>query len=123
MTQEETTDALVEEYRQFALAYGAAMEAGRHRRANRAFDKLLRIRRALRQAGPEHARKLLRLLNDDSVYVRLSVATDAIELSPQDAERVLTNIAQEAQGMIGFEAEMTLKYWKKGEFTVPWWDD
>lgn len=35
---------------------------------------------------------------------------------------MLADIARGPRGLIRFEAEMTLTYWKKGELTVPWWD-
>jgi hypothetical protein len=118
-----TIDQLIEEYRKQAMIYGEAAESGDSRRGNKAQDELMRLRRALRQAGPEQAAKLLRLLDDDDFAVRLKAATDALRLSPADGERVLAALAQCPLPMVRHDAEMTLKLWRRGELTLSWWDE
>ncbi|MDH5642183.1 MAG: DUF2019 domain-containing protein [Nitrospira sp.] len=119
-----TPDELIQAYRQLALIYGEATEEGDYKRGNKAQEDLLEIRRELRRPEHEHSRELLlRLLDDESLFVRLSAAIDALELAPKDGERVLAVIATGPPGMVRHEAEMTLNLWRSGEFVVPWWEE
>ena len=119
--QQMTLQAIITAYREQALRYGEAAERGDARKGNRAQERLLKIRREIRERGTEYVQALLRLLDDESVFVRLSAAIDALEFSPEDGQRVLEEITKGPRGMINHEARMTLKLWRSGEFTVPWW--
>lgn len=118
-----TLEELISAYREQAIIAGEASEVGDHKRYNRAKDELMRIRGQLREAGPEHVRRILALLDDENLFVRLAAGIDALALSPPDGERVLTAIAREPLGVAGLDAEMSLKLWRAGEFTVSWWKE
>lgn len=113
-----TPDQLITEYRKAAIIHGEASEAGNARRCNAAYDELTRIRRQLRQAGPEHARKILTLLDDENRSVRSWAAVDALDLSPDDGVRVLREVASGPRGMVRLDAEMVLKLWDAGEWKI-----
>ena len=112
-------DALAE-YRKTAIAHGEATAAGKSRNANRAYDKMVRIRRGLRKDGLEQARILLSLLDDESIYVRLWAAVDALELSPDDGVRVLRELAQGPPSFTQGSAETLLEQWNSNTFKKPW---
>lgn len=120
-------DILEIRYRKWAIAYGRANEACVASRTNKALDALMEVRAALRRASADHEHeirdRLLELLGDDDLFVRLSAGIDALRFSPDDAVAVLEAIAQRPTGMVSHEAAMVLKLWRKGEFTVPWWDE
>ncbi len=111
---------LLAKYRQAAAAHGEASAEGDARRANRAYDELARIRRELRKAGPAQARKILTLLDDECVHVRLWAAVDALELSPNDGVRVLRTIAAEPISLTQGSAETLLEQWESNTFEMPW---
>ncbi|WP_428265651.1 DUF2019 domain-containing protein [Haliangium sp.] len=117
-----TPDELIEAYRQQAIIWGESSESGDWRRGNAAQAALTEIRDALKQSGPESRRKLLALLDDENLFVRLHAGVDALALSPEDGERVLSEIAQGPRSMTRFEAEMSLELWRSGKFEVTWWN-
>ena len=109
-------DALIAAYRAAAVAHGQAAENGSTKRCNTAFDELTRIRRELRQAGPDTLRQLSALLEDEDRAVRRSAAVDALEFAPDDAVRVLREVASGPKGMVRLDAEMILEQWEAGEW-------
>ena len=120
-------DDLFVKYRKLAIAYGQASEACVASRTNKALDALMELRGELRRARAEHEQevhqRLLQLLDDDDLFVRLSAGTDALRISPGDAERILEAIAERPRGMASHEATVVLRLWREGKFTVPWWDE
>lgn len=109
---------MMEAYRQAAIAHGEASAEGLSTRANRAYDKLARIRRALREEGT--ADRILTLLDDESVFVRLWAAVDALEISPDAGVRVLREISKGPISPTRGSAQSLLEQWDAGTFVMPW---
>ena len=110
--------AELEAYRQAAIAHGDASLAGNAKLANHAYDELAHIRRTLRRDG--HADRILTLLDDKSIYVRLWAAVDALELSPDAGVRVLRELANGPICPARGSAESLLEQWEAGTFVMPW---
>lgn len=110
----------LERYREAAMAHGEASTEGNARRANRAFGRLTRIRQQLRQAGPEQARSILTLLDDESVFVRKAAAVDALELAPEAGVQVLRAIAEGPVSPTRGSADTLLDQWMNGTFEKTW---
>ena len=109
---------MIDAYRQAAITHGEASTEGQARRANRAYDKLSRIRRTMRDEGT--ADEILTLLDDESVFVRLWAAVDALELSPDAGIRVLREISKGPISPTRGSAESLLEQWSAGTFVMPW---
>lgn len=107
-------------YREAAIAHGEASTEGNARRANRAFDRLTRIRQQLRRGGPEQAHSILTLLDDESIFVRKAAAVDALELAPEAGVRVLRAIAEGPMSPTRGSADTLLEQWMTGTFEKTW---
>ena len=118
-----TPDDLIAAYRETAIVIGEADEVGDYRTANRASDRLQGIRRTIRRSVPDYRARVLALLDDDNLFVRLQAGIDALGLDPSRGEPVLATIAKRPRGMAAIEAKMSLTQWRKGEFVVSWWDE
>jgi hypothetical protein len=109
---------LIAAYRAAAFEHGAATDAGDHRKANRHHGVIAGIYRELRNRGGDACAALLPLLDDISPYVRLWTAAHALTFAPERWEPVLRRLAQ-AQGLVGFDAEMTLRELAAGTLSFP----
>lgn len=108
------TEALVEKYAAAAAKHGEAIEAGNPRVANRNADTIAAIYRELRKRGLEAQRQLLPLLTRPEPGIRGWAGAHALEFSPPEGERILTELASVKASLVGFSAEMTLKQWRLG---------
>jgi hypothetical protein len=54
------------------------------------------------------------LLDDPDLGTRCWTATAVMEFAPREGERVLTDLARNAGGLVGFSAEWALEDWKAG---------
>ncbi len=111
-----STDVLLSDYRATAVIHGHALHNGPTCICNRAYDKLTRIRCELRDRGDDHIQRVLAFLDDDDPSVRRSAAVDALAFAPDEAVRVLREIATGLPGMVRLDAEMVLELWDAGEW-------
>lgn len=109
---------LVSAYRSSAADHGAATENGDYPQANRHHDMIAKIYRELRRRGDEVRSALLPLLDDFNPHVRAWAASHALEFAPERGERVLQRLAGVA-GVVGLNAETTLREWKNGSLHFP----
>lgn len=112
-----------EAYVRAALENGRAAEDADHRRANRWFDRLSKARRQLRLEPDRGRAALLKMLKDDSPWVRMYAATDLLGTDQTDAVETLENIMNDAtlrgRGFIRVDAEMVLREWRAGRLEIP----
>lgn len=108
------TEQLIEKTRTLSAERWRAIYAGKPKDGNRMFDLLVAIRRELRKRGMEAQRQLLALIDDPDPGTRCWAAISVLEFAPDEAERVLTELARSAGGLVGFSAEWTLEEWKAG---------
>ncbi len=101
--------AKLAKYRQAAIAHGEATAASKPRRANRAYDRLTRMRKVL---TPED---IAPLLDDENVFVRKAAAVDLLKFAPEKAVSVLRAIAEGPESLHQFSAEILLEQWARGE--------
>ena len=109
----------LERYRSAVSRYGTAIEAGKSRVANKAFDEIVRLSRQFRLGGPEVQQMFLALLEDKNVWVRFDVATCALEFAPAQAVSVLREIATGPRGPVRLHAETILEQWEAGTLRLP----
>ena len=108
------TEELIEKTRTLSAERWRAIYAGKPKDGNRMFDLLVAIHRELRARGLEAQHQLLRLLDDSVPGTRCWAATSVLEFAPVDGERVLADLAKNAEGLVGFSAEWALEKWKAG---------
>ncbi|MFE8595937.1 DUF2019 domain-containing protein [Archangium violaceum] len=113
------TEELVEKIRILSAERWPAIHAGKPREANRMYDLLVAIEKELKARGIEAQRQMLKLLDDPDPGTRCWAAGSVLEFAPADGERVLTDIAEHVDGLVGFSAERTLEQWKAGTFNPP----
>jgi hypothetical protein len=114
-----STEELIENIRTLSAERWRVIHAGKPKEANRMYDLLVAARGELRARGIEAQRQLLKLLDDPDPGTRCWVAGSVLEFAPSEGERVLTEIAQHVDGLVGFSAERTLEQWKAGTFNPP----
>lgn len=113
------TEELIEEVRALSSERWRVIHAGKPKEANRMYDLLVAARGELRARGIEAQRQLLKLLDDPDPGTRCWAAASVLEFAPKEGERVLTEIAQHVDGLVGFSAERTLEQWRAGTFNPP----
>lgn len=116
-----TIGGLLERYAEAAIRHKEGLTSGDYKRTNRAADALGKIAADLDAHGDAGKQALAELMTHESMAVRCSAARDSLFLVDQEekARAVLKEISRE-EGMIGFDAEMVLEVWDKGELHDPW---
>ena len=114
-----SVDELIRTYSAAAAAAGRATEAGDYKTNNRNVDIIAKIYDELRVRGREALLSLLPLLHHEDPGVRCSAAADTLEISPEQAERVLEDLAPTPNSLVAFNARMALKHWRKGAARFP----
>jgi uncharacterized protein DUF2019 len=112
-------DELLARYSEAAAEHRAALDDASSRRANRAADVLAKVYAELRNRGPEAQHALLVLLDHPDPAVRGWAGAHALDFAPEQGEPALTELSEQYDGVIGFNAEMTLEVWRQGELRFP----
>lgn len=107
---------MFEEYIDAILKREKALETGNARVANRYYDKIADIIDKLKEENTKELMKLKPLLEHEEVSVRFTTAFYLLQIIPEDAERILEDISQ-TRNRSSFEAEMTLREWRKGNIS------
>ncbi len=99
------------------------MDGGDITTANKEFDHAMNVARQLLPRGRSAADGVLALLSHANPYVRAETAFVALEIGPEQAERVLEELSHRKDLDIGFTAEYTLKMWRAGQLrTLSQWE-
>lgn len=111
-------DQVIREYRRLAIVHGGSSDIPK---ANRAYKKLVALKRELFEAGPDSAQVIMTLLDDENIYVRFNAAFDTLSLDPDVALPVLRELAAGPRGETRLSAERTLEFWNAGTLELPEW--
>lgn len=103
----------IEKYIDAAINYGKAQEEGNFKEVNKNAEKIQIIRKELKKGSEIYLEQLESLLNHDNDYVRLKASFDLLSIQSKKAENELVELSRK-RGLIGFEAEMILQEWEKG---------
>jgi hypothetical protein len=109
---------LADRYLEAARRRGEALGVGDSDRANREFDELTAIYREFKRRGMGAFDTLIASSHDRDPNVRAAVGWALIELFPEKARAILTDVATQL-GLPGFSAEMTLREWENGHLKFP----
>lgn len=111
---EPSTFELASQYEQAGLVLASTETTNDYRKGNRQHDKLVKLGRALRQKDAEGRAALLRLMSNESNWVRLYAACEVLRFAPREAEVALEQLASGPRGSCRFTAEVTLQEWRNG---------
>ena len=106
-------DTVVERFVDASIKYGEAQEEGASRIVNKQSKIIRQIVVEVKRDYESTDGKFDELLKHPNNYVRLHAAFCLLSHNPKEAEAVLVDISH-MRGLLGFEAEMTLQEWKKG---------
>jgi len=105
------------EYAKFAAEHGAASEEGDSEAANRAFEKLVAVYRALRNLGETGQNVVAGLMEHESPSVRGWAAAHSLKSHEDKAIATLENLS-DGVGAVAFTAEIVLGEWRNGTLEV-----
>lgn len=95
--------------------------SGKYTKVNKYSNKVQKMLRYLKE-NIEVAKKIFpQLLKNESINVKGIASAHCLILGIyiEEAERILQEIASDKEnGILGFEAEMTLKVWKEGNLRI-----
>lgn len=106
-------DKIIENYVKASIRYGEAQEEGDSKTVNKQSSIITKIITQLEQNSELGLELIENLLEHDNEYVRFHTAFSLISIFPIKAENVLLELSSK-RGLVGFEAELTLKEWEKG---------
>src|SRR5687767_14688271 len=107
-------DTLIEKYRISSARHGSALSEAKPKVANKEFDTLMALEKELRSRGEQAWQRLRPLLQAPEQGTRYWAATFLLEFVPDEAERVLGELASIPKSLVGLSAELTLNKWKNG---------
>jgi hypothetical protein len=110
---------LIKRYTDAATAYAFATETNDHARVFAARDEVAAVYGELRRLGLRAQRALLPLLEHAEMGVRAWAGVHALEFSPGDGERVLTEVGDTPQSTLAFTVRVTLEQWREGRLKIP----
>lgn len=96
-----------------SIQYGEAQQLGDSKKVNKNADIIRQLRMQSRN-DECYIIGMEKLLLHENDYVRLKASYDLLPFMTDKAEKTLNEIFQKP-GLIGFETEMLMKQWKKGE--------
>ena len=108
----------ISEYAELTKLYGDAIEAGNHKQANKAYDKLMEAYRQIKAQGALTSEDFHELLFAPSMGTRLWAATHYLAISSEEAEKVLSALGEVPNSLLAVSAKITLEEWKKGNMVV-----
>jgi HEAT repeat protein len=112
---------ILKQYVESACEHGVATESGEFEKANKNYKKNEKAFKKLLEFGKEGCEELTNLLNHQNPYVKLSAATHLLSTKNKESISILKKISKES-GIVGFNAKMVLKEWKKGNLEIQKFD-
>ena len=101
----------MEQFVDASIKYGEAIEQGDSKKTNKQSCIIREIRKQLLDCNKLDL--LISSLQHNNDYVKLNVASSLIVILPEDSRKILQEL-QNRKGLIGFEAEMFIQEWDKG---------
>lgn len=101
----------ITKYRNAAIAHGEASETGDWKTVNKNYDIVSECYAKLKSSA-EGRKKIIELMDDLNKYAQLWAATHSLPLDHRAQEKL--SLLSKEPGILGFNAEMTLEEWRKG---------
>jgi hypothetical protein len=109
-----TIEELVSEYEKYAIQHGEGTEQGNYKKANRAYDKLVKIYQQIKEQGNLAHPLFKKMLSSPDPSVRSCAALHSLAISPEEAEAVLIDVGKTPKSFVAFNAILALEEWKNG---------
>ena len=104
---------LLSNFRAAAVDYGEALEIGDHKSANKAARLGSKLKNEIVARGDKPVKILVTLLDDGDPWVRYATAASTLDIEPERAYRVLTEL-QALPEAIGAAAFTVIRMWETG---------
>jgi hypothetical protein len=111
---------LEREFVEVALKWSELLSRGEPKKANREYDRLHELKNKMRTLPDRGEAALKRITAHDDLELRMLAAAALLAVDEPYATRVLEEIAMRSVGTRSFEADMTLKQWRKGAIKEYW---
>ena len=111
-----STEQLVHQFAEFALAQDKAELNGNIGLINALFDKIETIKAELKSRPGDGRRALVPLYDHPNAQVRLKAAKATLALEPERARQVLATIRERQEQPQALDAGMTLRFLDDGTF-------
>jgi len=102
------------EFEKAATQHRRAFDEGDYRVSNKLSEFLDSLWGEFKRRGSEGQTAILNLMKRDDPGVRLFAAFRALSFAPDEAERVLQEVAAGPPSLTRLDAAMTLQEWRKG---------
>ena len=109
----ENAEKWISEYARLSNLYGCAIEAGNHKQANKAYDKLMEAYRQIKKQGALLSTRFHELLSSPSMGTRLWAATHYLAISCEEAEKVLASLGEVPNSFWPYLQKLLLKSGEK----------
>jgi hypothetical protein len=108
-------EKLIAKYVEAAKRHGEATDCGDNKTANKQYKVIEKCYSELMAHGEVGIRELIPLLDDPNNFVRLWAASHLLHVEPTRAKQILANLSGIKGSLVGFNADMVLKEWEKGD--------
>lgn len=109
-------DRLVELFAEIGVAQSKALDADDTAKYNRLFDKLMEVKRELKDRSGDQRKALVTLYGYPNMQVRLSAAKATLAVVPQAARQAVEAIAASTWPPQCYDARMCLWMLDEGKF-------
>jgi hypothetical protein len=107
-------DKMIEEYISLAIIHGESTLSGDYKRGNKAFFKMEKLVKEIKESDDTIKRQFYSLLQHDNDNVKTWTASYLLGTFESKALQALKEVVKKSQGIISFNAETTIKEWRKG---------
>jgi len=104
-------DDAIEKFKMAAIDNRVCAYNGNYRKANRAYDNLMQIKKYLLENNAIESLKTFYESSD--LYLRLSAAVYLAPLDSENCYKIIKEIMDADEGWASFDAKYTLKEWSK----------
>lgn len=112
------TETAVALFGEYAIKRGIAAKKGDYKKNNFYFTNVMKIAVYLYQQN--NLTLLSKYLDYDDDWLKLITAYVLLPIQTKQCVSVLKSIRRKKTGIVSFNAEMTLKQWKKNELVFPY---
>lgn len=111
MKEIENTQQALDLFEKYSISRGKALETGNSKVANYNYDRIENVIRFLREK--KELSKLSVFYNHLNAFVKLDAAAYLLPVFEKESLKVMKEIMK-VEGIVSFDAEMTIKEWKNG---------
>ena len=104
---------LIEKFIEASIIHGEESWNGNYKEGNKQYKIKTKCFEKIKTFANDWQNEILKLLNHENGYVRVSAAYRTLSFNPDEAVKTLKALLNEPKG-VGFDAKMLLSEWEKG---------